>query len=89
MKITKRIQVGSLESSDCMVTIEPSKTLSLTIKSSVSKQFYKNIEKTAYSLLKQYDVENCSLLIEDRGALPFALKARIEAAILKSGEKNE
>lgn len=89
MKITKRVQVGTLESSDCMVTIEPSNQFVLNIDSTVSKQFYNNIKEIANFLCKKYSIESCSILIEDKGSLPFALKARIEAAILRAGEKNE
>lgn len=38
-----RCEAGSLESSDCLVTIEPSNNFSIDIKSTVDRQFYNSI----------------------------------------------
>ncbi len=79
----KQVQVGSLESSDCMVTIIQDNSIdnyNLDIKSSVSTQFHKSINDCATKLIEAYKLSNCKVIIEDKGALPFALNARLEAA---------
>ena len=87
MKIVKQAQAGSLESSDCLVTIIPKTEpdYSIEIKSSVYKQFYKQIIQVAEEIIYNLSATNFQMIIEDRGALHFSLKARIETALLRAG----
>jgi citrate lyase subunit gamma (acyl carrier protein) len=81
---------GSLESSDCLVSIEPSNDFSLEIVSTVDKQFHeiiiKDIESTIEKFKNQYGISELPLKVkvEDRGALSFALKARLMTALSRS-----
>jgi citrate lyase subunit beta/citryl-CoA lyase len=69
--------------SDCYIGFEL-KTgggIDLKIKSKVKALYGAAIEKTAREILEFFDIRDCVLEIEDRGALDFTLCARIEAAI--------
>jgi citrate lyase subunit beta/citryl-CoA lyase len=71
--------------SDCSVTLTLTKSdgINLQIDSKVKSLFGKQIEQLALQVLRFYNIENAILLIEDSGALPFVMAARIEAAIRK------
>jgi citrate lyase subunit beta/citryl-CoA lyase len=72
--------------SDCWVRLEshPNGGLVIDIKSKVAAMYGRSIRTQAESLLQTFKIENCSLQIEDAGALPFVLGARIEAAIRRA-----
>ncbi|NOU47083.1 MAG: citrate lyase ACP [Bacteroidales bacterium] len=69
--------------SDCSITLglTGSSGIILQIESKVKSLFGKQIEQLARQVLAFYNIENANLLIEDSGALPFVMAARIEAAI--------
>ena len=69
--------------SDCQVTFElmPNGGQNITIESKVKALFEETIRKLAINVLNFYEIKNCKLIIQDRGALDFVLAARIEAAI--------
>jgi citrate lyase subunit beta/citryl-CoA lyase len=71
--------------SDCSVTLELTGNggIVLQIDSKVKSLFGKQIEQLARQVLEFYTIKNANLLIEDSGALPFVMAARIEAAIRK------
>ena len=74
---------GKSVRSDCFVTLEitESKGISIDIKSKVGKLFGDSISKLCEDELSYFGIENAKLTVEDTGALPFVLMARIEAAI--------
>ncbi len=86
-------EAGSLESSDCFVSIEPSENFMIEITSTVDKQFHnaiiKDVESTVNNFKKQINLNDLpiKLKIDDRGALPFALKARILTALNRAVKK--
>jgi len=90
MKIEKMVMAGSLESNDLLVTLSPSEdnTLNLTIESIVKKQFGKRIKSIAKEMLKEFNVQQGNIRIQDMGALDCTIKARIETAILRIKEEN-
>ncbi len=78
--------------SDCSVTLEITESggIQIQIDSKVKVLYGKQIEKLALDILTFYGIGNASLLIEDSGALPFVLAARLEAAIRKlTGSEKE
>lgn len=83
-KINKRARAGSLESNDLVVEIEPHDGLIIEIKSVVDDLFHNQIEASVKKYLNESGVKNAKVLIEDRGALDFTIKARIETAIRRS-----
>lgn len=69
--------------SDCFVTLELKESggLSIDIRSKVETLFGESIQELVNDVLSFFNIRNASLIIEDTGALPLVLAARIEAAI--------
>ncbi len=84
MQITKDAIAGTLESSDAQVRIAPANTLEIELNSSVGKQFGDDILATIHDVLKQFEVSNVQVIVEDKGALDCTIKARIECAVLRA-----
>ena len=84
MEILKSAVAGTLESSDCMVTVEPGKGITLDLSSSVMNQYGRQIKATVLETLERLDVKNASVTVVDKGALDCTLKARVECAVYRS-----
>ena len=85
MEIKKTAVAGTLESSDCMVTVEPAKKgLELDLESSVIRQYGRQIRKVALETLKRLGVKNARVAIVDKGALDCTIKARVECAVMRA-----
>jgi len=67
--------------SDCWVQIEASGAPKINITSRVQAMYGDSIRATVRSTLAALGVSDLSVTIEDSGALPFTLMARIEAAV--------
>lgn len=90
MKIGKSAIAGSLESSDAMVTVEPSDTgIQIEIDSVVIRQFGKRIHTVVMETLDHLGVESGKVSIMDKGALDCTLKARVECAVYRSIDTTE
>ncbi|OGU12806.1 MAG: citrate lyase acyl carrier protein [Geobacteraceae bacterium GWC2_58_44] len=86
MKIMKKVQAGTLQSSDLMVFLEPAETLTVTIESTVLKQFGELIRAKVDQVLARHGVETGAIRITDRGALDYAIEARLETALSRATE---
>lgn len=84
MKLEKKAQAGTLESSDAFVTVEPADELEVTIESSVLAQFGDQIRETVDEVLKDLEVNNGHILVDDRGALDCTLRSRVQTAVFRS-----
>lgn len=84
-----KIAAGSLESSDCLITVTDSDKLDIIIESVVFKQFGDDILKVITDTLKEHKINKIKVLCQDKGALDFTIKSRLETAILRRGEMNE
>lgn len=90
MKITKQAVAGTLESSDLLVKVEPNAgSLEIVIHSEVIKQFGKQIRRVVAETLTKLDVEQGTVVIEDKGALDYAIRARVQAAVLRAAGSEE
>ncbi len=90
MELKKAATAGTLESSDCMVTVEPGEGgIDFTLDSSVINQFGNQIRKVTLDTLKNLGVDNVSIHIVDKGALDCTLKARIEGAVYRAVDQYE
>ena len=90
MEIKKPAMAGTLESSDCMVTLEPNaEGINFSLESSVIHQFGNQIRKVALDTLSNLDIKNVKISIVDKGALDCTIKARVEAAVYRSLEQTE
>jgi len=87
MKFLQQISVaGNFDSKskgDCQIRIDltGSGGVSLELNSKVKVFYGKSIEKLCRSILTFFSVKNASVLINDNGALPYVIAARLEAAI--------
>lgn len=86
MTIIKPAVAGTLESSDCMVTVFPSEGQGVIfeINSVVLPQYGDAIRKVAEDTVKTLDVRQGTVKIQDMGALDCVIAARVEAAIRRS-----
>ena len=85
MKIVKKGQAGTMQSSDLMVTVEPADTLTIEIQSTVKKQFEHLIRARLEQVLGKLGVASVKISVSDRGALDYAIEARLEAALNRAG----
>ena len=87
MEIQKLATAGTLESSDCMVTVEPGQNgIDLELDSAVIRQFGPQIRKVIFETLARLDVANGRITVVDKGALDCTIKARVEAAVYRSAD---
>ena len=87
MEIKKAAVAGTLESSDCMVTVEPGEGgITLDLDSAVIRQYGKQIRKVIGETLKRLDVTSAKVTVVDKGALDCTIKARVECAVYRSTE---
>jgi len=83
-------QRGDKVRSDCFCQIETnySEGNEILIKSKVEVMYGKSIHKLASDIIEYFGIKNSKILIEDSGALPFIIAARIECAINRAGLGN-
>lgn len=85
MEIKKAAVAGTLESSDCMVTVEPGDGgIELELESDVINQYGRQIRKVVQDTLQRLDVTDAHIRIVDKGALDCTIKARVECAVYRS-----
>lgn len=90
MEIKKPAMAGTLESSDCMVTVEPGEgEIEFSLESVVIHQYGNQIRKVAMETLHNLGVSNVRLSIVDKGALDCTIRARIEGAIYRAVDQFE
>lgn len=85
MKILKKGQAGTMQSSDLMVIVEPAEELIIEIESTVKKQFEHLIRAKLVQVLARCAVASGRISVSDRGALDYAIEARLEAALQRAG----
>ncbi|MGB4589475.1 MAG: citrate lyase acyl carrier protein [Clostridiaceae bacterium] len=87
MEIIKQAVCGTLLSNDCFVRLYPGNgKIELEVKSPVMNLFGKQIEQTILNTLEANGVTSCKLFLEDRGALDYTIRARVETAVKRSNE---
>ena len=85
MIILKKGQAGTMQSSDLMVIVEPAPKLTIEIESTVKKQFEHLIRARIEQVLAKFGVTSGLINVSDRGALDYAIEARLEAALQRAG----
>lgn len=82
-KIATAGNAGPKVRSDCFVTLElkDSGGVQIDLKSKVKVLYGDSIVKLCSDVLAFYDIKNAHLQLEDSGALPLVIAARIEAAV--------
>ncbi len=85
MEIIKPAAAGTLESSDCQVTVEKGAgSIDFSLESAVINQYGNQIRKVVYETLENLGVDNVKITVVDKGALDCTIKARIEGAVYRS-----
>ncbi len=75
-------RIGEGVRSDCHVQIEllDAGGIGLEVKSKVERLFGRKIREQCHKVLAELGVRNAKVCVEDAGALPWTLQARVEAA---------
>ncbi|AJA44345.1 citrate lyase acyl carrier protein [Frischella perrara] len=87
MKIKKEAMAGTLESSDLLVKVSPNTGIEIVINSDVNKQFGDQIRAVVDQTLNSLNVTDGLIIIDDKGALDCAIKARVQCAVLRGAEE--
>jgi citrate lyase subunit gamma (acyl carrier protein) len=84
MRIERKAQAGTMQSSDLMVALEPADTLVVEIESTVKLQFDHLIRAVVDEVLARHGVTAGRVRLTDRGALDYAIQARLETALSRA-----
>ena len=77
---------GSLESNDALITVTENDKIEIEIESIVYDFFHEQIEKVISETLKELNINNLKVVIRDKGALDYTIKARLITAIERMGK---
>lgn len=86
MEIKRKVQAGTMQSSDLLVHLEPAPQLTIEIESTVKKQFEHLIRQQIEEVLARFGVSSGLVRVSDRGALDYAIEARLETALSRAKE---
>lgn len=84
MEILKHAQAGSLESNDVLIQVDVLDTLNIELTSIVFDEFSEEIYRVVNETLNELKITKGHILINDRGALDYTIKARLISAIERS-----
>jgi citrate lyase subunit gamma (acyl carrier protein) len=87
MTIARKAQAGTIQSSDLMVFVEPAAELVIEIESTVRRQFEHLIRAKIEEVLRSHGVTAGRVRVSDRGALDYAIQARVETALLRGAKE--
>ncbi|HKL47036.1 MAG TPA: citrate lyase acyl carrier protein [Candidatus Izemoplasmatales bacterium] len=74
-------QAGSKESNDCLIMIQQNEQREIHIDSIVGHLFYDQILKAIKETLAEEKLEKVRVIVEDKGALDYTIRARLKVAI--------
>ena len=86
MKLMKPSKAGSLESNDILIQLYPAEERSIELDSPVKQQFGAEIEAVINRTLDELEVGGVKVIAKDRGALNFAITARIKSAVQRGAK---
>ena len=88
MKIIKPAKAGTFESNDIYVMVMPNEGngIELELESIVMQQFGDEIKMVIMDTLKELGIEDVIIRAQDKGALNYTIKARVETAIKRGCE---
>jgi len=87
MRIRCKASAGTMQSSDLMVVVEPADTLRIDIDSTVKKQYEHLIRARISATLEELEVSSGHIQVSDRGALDYAIAARVETAVRRAAKE--
>ncbi|MDR1265883.1 MAG: citrate lyase acyl carrier protein [Propionibacteriaceae bacterium] len=87
MLISRPAVAGTLESGDATVRITPHDSLEVVVTSSVEAQYGDAVRRVVRQTLEGLGVARALVTVTDKGALDYALRARVEAAVMRAGDE--
>jgi citrate lyase subunit gamma (acyl carrier protein) len=78
---------GTLESGDATIRVSPHETLEVNVTSSVEAQYGDVVRQVVWQTLERLGVVAALVTVTDKGALDYALRARVEAAVMRAGDE--
>lgn len=83
MKINKVAKAGTLESNDILIMVMPNDKagVEIELESIVMKQFGDQIRKVLTEKAAELELDGVKIQAQDKGALDYTIKARLETAI--------
>jgi citrate lyase subunit gamma (acyl carrier protein) len=86
MEIIKNSIAGTLESCDIQIMLvsNENRGIEIELKSSVEKQFGRQIRKVINETLEKLKVNNVTVVATDKGALDSTIRARVECAVYRA-----
>ena len=72
---------GTVESNDCLITVEESDELEIIIESIVMEFFGEQIKKVIVDTLVELKIKTIKVTCNDKGALDYTIKSRLVTAI--------
>ncbi|MDO4588557.1 MAG: citrate lyase acyl carrier protein [Fusobacterium sp.] len=85
MRLKKPAKCGTLESNDIFVILTPAESgIEIELESTVEKQFGAHMREVIKNKLIEMGVEGVKVQAQDKGALDFTIRARIEAAVARA-----
>ena len=89
--LKKSAYAGTLESSDTYIHVSPieENKIKIILESSVEEIYGEAIEELVMHTITEMGVSNILVKVQDKGALDFVIKARVQAAVLRACELTE
>ena len=86
MEVSKPSKAGTMESNDIYVMLMPNPKggIEINLKSIVMKQFGEEIKTVIRDTLVEFGLKNVIVNAQDKGALNYTIKARLETAIKRA-----
>ncbi len=81
MKLIKPSKAGSLESNDILIQLYPAEERTIELDSPVIQQFGAEITAVINDTLDELGAGPVRVIAKDRGALNFAIRARVKSAL--------
>ena len=86
MEINKAASAGTLESSDVLVSVKKNSGIKVDIQSDVMEQYGESIKEIIDKTLKELDVNNVQVKVNDKGALDYTIQARLKTALERASK---
>ncbi len=85
--IAKTASAGTLESSDCLVSVAPAASLELDYRGGNAELFRGRTGKLVEEVFKSYGLGGGRVTVQDQGAILATLRARLETALERAFEE--
>ncbi|GAB96035.1 citrate lyase subunit gamma (acyl carrier protein) [Kineosphaera limosa] len=86
MRIARDALAGTLESSDVLVRVHPSDELAIEVRSTVLARYGADIRRVVADQLESLEVTSGQVFVDDKGALEFVIRARVEGAVTRADQ---